>query len=114
MLQSASSRLGWSISKTSNIASQLYQSGHVTYIRTDSTRTTEDSRKAIRGLIENRYGSDFLGPGVGNIKAKKSNVQDAHEAIRPTNPEISEITEDKDMSKLYRLNYSANEAGWYR
>ena len=106
MLQSASSRLGWSISKTSNIASQLYQSGHVTYIRTDSTRTTEDSRKAIRGLIENRYGSDFLGPGVGNIKAKKSNVQDAHEAIRPTNPEISEITEDKDMSKLYRLIWS--------
>ena len=106
MLQAASSRLGWSISKTSNIASQLYQSGHVTYIRTDSTRTSVDARKSVRDLIQSRYGPDFLGPGVGNGQPKKANVQDAHEAIRPTNPEISDIAEDKDLNSLYRLIWS--------
>ena len=106
MLQSASSRLGWSISRTSNIASQLYQSGYVTYIRTDSTRTTESSRAAVRKLIEKRFGKEYLGPGMGDSSSKSSNVQDAHEAIRPTDPTVSDISEDKDLNALYRLIWS--------
>ena len=55
MLQSANSRLGWSISKTSAVASSLYQSGHITYIRTDSTRTNADARNGVRELISNIF-----------------------------------------------------------
>ena len=67
MLQTASSSLGWSISKTSGVASSLYQSGHITYIRTDSTRTNKSARDQVRDHIESMFGSEFLGDGVGAV-----------------------------------------------
>ncbi|HII41700.1 TPA: type I DNA topoisomerase [Candidatus Thalassarchaeaceae archaeon] len=106
MLQSASSNLGWSVARTSAVAGELYNSGHVTYIRTDSTRTNEDARKTIKEYIKQTYGENHLGPGVLGSDAKKgsSNVQDAHEAIRPTRPEIHNIDGLKDEQQLlYRL-----------
>ena len=107
MLQAASSTLGWSVSKTSSIAGELYNSGHVTYIRTDSTRTNKDARDTIKKLIKEKYGDKFLGEGVLGPDAKKgsSNVQDAHEAIRPTRPEIRQLSEDvnDDLRTLYKL-----------
>jgi len=104
MLQSANSRLGWSISKTSTVASSLYQSGHITYIRTDSTRTNADARESVRDLIASKYGNDHLGAGVGESnKSSKSRIQDAHEAIRPTNPSIEGIESNKDEAALYKL-----------
>ena len=84
LLQTSSSTLGWSISKTSKLASTLYQSGHITYIRTDSTRTNANARNEVRKYIESNFGEDFLGEGVGEAGKTKGNVQDAHEAIRPT------------------------------
>ena len=106
MLQTSSSTLGWSISKTSRIASKLYQSGHITYIRTDSTRTNSDARGEIRKHIEGKFGTNYLGDGVGETSSKKENVQDAHEAIRPTSPSVEVAGEDADEKALYRLIWS--------
>ena len=109
MLQSASSNLGWSVARTSSVAGELYNSGHVTYIRTDSTRTNEDARKTIKDFIKQKYGENHLGPGALGADAKKgsSNVQDAHEAIRPTRPEVHQLSDVKDDQKLlYQLIWS--------
>ena len=104
MLQSANSNLGWSISKTSVVASSLYQAGHITYIRTDSTRTNSDARESIRDLISGKFGANHLGGGVGeSVKSSKSRVQDAHEAIRPTTPSVEAIKSDRDEAALYSL-----------
>ena len=106
LLQSSSSSLGWSMSKTSKIASDLYNKGYITYIRTDSTRTSSGARDVAREIIVEKYGEDYLGPGALGSDAKKnnSNVQDAHEAIRPTDPKLVEPTDvDNDSTKLYRL-----------
>ena len=106
MLQTASSTLGWSISKTSKISSALYQSGHITYIRTDSTRTNKSARNNVRKHIESKFGKQFLGDGVGESGTKKGNIQDAHEAIRPTDPTNEMAGDDKDEKTLYTLIWS--------
>ena len=109
LLQAASSSLGWSMGKTSKIASDLYQAGHITYIRTDSTRTSETARNEVKLFIKEKYGEDYLGPGSLGPDAKKgsSNVQDAHEAIRPTNPSSEGVSGmEADHNKLYRLIWS--------
>ncbi len=106
MLRAANGRMGWSIGRTNRVATSLYQSGHITYIRTDSTRTSKAARDNIRSLIEREYGSNHLGSGALGPDAKKgaSNVQDAHEAIRPTQPEVKTLTDvDADQQSLYRL-----------
>ena len=106
MLRAANGRMGWAIGRTSRVATALYQAGHITYIRTDSTRTSKDARDRIRTLIKSEHGENFLGSGALGPDAKKgaSNVQDAHEAIRPTQPEIKTLTGvDEDEQSLYRL-----------
>ena len=106
MLRAANGRMGWSIGRTNRVATALYQSGHITYIRTDSTRTSKAARDRIRSLIEKEYGSNHLGSGALGPDAKKgaSNVQDAHEAIRPTQPEVKTLADvDADQQSLYRL-----------
>ncbi len=104
MLQAGNSTLGWSVSKTSRVASTLYQSGFVTYIRTDSTRTNPASREKVRQYIRDKYGDDHLSKGVDAKDAKsKENVQDAHEAIRPTNPDVDSINASADEKRLYAL-----------
>ena len=104
MLQAANNYLGWSISKTSSVASNLYQNGKITYIRTDSTRTNIEARKNIRKKIEKEYGENFLTEKIIEYGSKNnSKVQDAHEAIRPTNPEKEEISGENDEKKLYNL-----------
>ena len=106
MLQTANSTLGWSISKTSGVASSLYNSGHITYIRTDSTRTNKKARESIRNHISGKLGKEYLGLGIGESGKKKNNVQDAHEAIRPSEPTIESAGKDVDEKKLYRLIWS--------
>tara|TARA_X000000950_G_scaffold277844_1_gene367845 strand:+ start:49 stop:1464 length:1416 start_codon:yes stop_codon:yes gene_type:complete len=94
------------MSKTSKIASDLYNKGYITYIRTDSTRTSSGARDVAREIILENYGEKYIGPGALGSDAKKSatNVQDAHEAIRPTDPKLVEPTDvDNDSTKLYRL-----------
>ena len=106
MLQTANSTLGWSISKTSGVASSLYNGGHITYIRTDSTRTNANARKSMRDHITSKLGKKYLGEGIGESGKKNSNVQDAHEAIRPSEPTIESAGNDSDEKKLYQLIWS--------
>jgi DNA topoisomerase I len=103
LLQAAGSRFGWSPKKTSALSSMLYESGHITYIRTDSTRLADVAVSRAREVIGETYGADHVGEGA-RAKASTGPVQDAHEAIRPTRLEIEEPpVEDADARRLYRL-----------
>src|SRR5207302_6029195 len=80
--------------------------GLITYMRTDSTRVSNDAIADVRQYIEERYGKPFL-PGTPNVYKSKKDAQDAHEAIRPTSmafaPEVVEKYLAEDEMKLYRL-----------
>lgn len=113
--QDASNKLGMSAKKTMTIAQKLYEGielsdetvGLITYMRTDSIRLSNEFIKSTYDYIEAKYGSDY----VGSIKVSKSkdNVQDAHEAIRPTSihrdPESVRPFLSNDEYKLYRMIY---------
>jgi DNA topoisomerase-1 len=103
LLQEAGAKLGWSPGKTSALASMLYEAGHITYIRTDSTRLAESAVKAARSAITREHGEEVLGSSTGTNTAGGP-VQDAHEAIRPTRLEVDDVgMDDDDARKLYRL-----------
>ncbi len=103
LLQAAGSRFGWTPRKTSALASQLYEDGHITYIRTDSTRLAASAVEKAREVVKGSFGPDHLGPGAVGA-TPKGPVQDAHEAIRPTRLEVVEApVDDDDARKLYRL-----------
>ena len=110
--QEAYGKLGFSVGKTMMIAQQLYEGietneGHIafiTYMRTDSTRISDIAKEEALRFIEERFGEDFK----GDYKAvKKGKIQDAHEAIRPTNvymtPEKAKNLMNNDQYKLYKL-----------
>ena len=103
LLQASGSKYSWRPSNTMRIAQGLYEAGHITYMRTDSTRTSNSSRQKAKEFITSKWGSNFVGKGAFGGKPK-SGVQDAHEAIRPTNP-LSELPNglDESQKKLYRL-----------
>src|SRR3989339_1883604 len=98
--QTASSRLGYSPSRTMQIAQKLYEAGHITYMRTDSTNLSAIAQGQIVSFIKNKYGEEYA---EGRIyKTKSKNAQEAHEAIRPTHiDKLIAGTEDQD--RLYRL-----------
>ncbi|CAN5806613.1 hypothetical protein BH23GEM11_BH23GEM11_01810 [soil metagenome] len=107
ILQAAGGRFGWSPRKTSALASMLYEAGHITYIRTDSTRLAASAVKKAREVVEDAYGQAFLGvEGGGPVApAGAGSMQDAHEAIRPTRLELADVPEvdDADARRLYRM-----------
>ncbi len=98
--QTASSRLGFSPSRTMRVAQKLYEAGHITYMRTDSTNLAAIAQAQIISLVKGKYGDEYAQPR--NYKTKSKNAQEAHEAIRPTNFRIEEIGTD-EQRKLYRL-----------
>ena len=102
MLQAAGGRWSWTPAQTMRAAGELYNGGHITYLRTDSTRTSAASRATVKEVIERNWGADHIGKGV--LGKQDGAAQDAHEAIRPTRPAISQPDgiDDKQM-KLYRL-----------
>ena len=103
LLQAAGSRFGWSPRKTSALASMLYEAGHITYIRTDSTRLAASAVKKAREVVAGTYGEDHLGTAA-RAAATTGPVQDAHEAIRPTRLEVEDPdVDDNDARRLYRL-----------
>jgi DNA topoisomerase-1 len=103
LLQATGSRFGWSPGKTSVLASMLYEAGHITYIRTDSTRLAASAVEKARAVVSDAFGEDHLGTGA-RAKAATGPTQDAHEAIRPTRLEVDEPPlDDADARKLYRL-----------
>ncbi|MFZ3015889.1 MAG: type I DNA topoisomerase [Minisyncoccia bacterium] len=98
--QTASSRLGYSPSRTMQIAQKLYEAGHITYMRTDSTNLSAVAQTQIVSLIEKKYGAKYAEPRV--YKTKSKNAQEAHEAIRPTHIENFEAGTD-EQTRLYKL-----------
>jgi len=104
LLRAASSQFGWSMKKTNKLASVLYEAGHVTYIRTDSTRLSEEAVLAGQAVVVASWGQAALGaaPTGGETGA---GVQDAHEAIRPTDPAAARLPDDVDADarRLYAL-----------
>lgn len=115
MQRAASSKLGFGVSKTMQVAQKLYEGieidgnpvGLITYMRTDSVRVSDDARDMAHDFILQNYGEKYY-PESANVYAKgKQNVQDAHEAIRPSYPERTPESIkkylDNDQYKLYKL-----------
>ena len=113
--QEASRRLGFTASRTMRAAQTLYEGvevagfgtlGLITYMRTDSLRISDEAYFAAKGYIGEKYGEKYVPPYRRNYKSK-NNAQDAHEAIRPTNvnitPEIAYGSLSGDVAKLYKL-----------
>ena len=110
--QDASIKLGFTTTKTMSVAQRLYEGinvpgrgtmGLITYMRTDSTRISEEAKKAAYAFIADNYGKEYTS---GRSSAVSKNAQDAHEAIRPANvfilpDELKDL--DKDQYKLYKL-----------
>jgi DNA topoisomerase-1 len=99
--QAASTRLGYSPSNTMRIAQKLYEAGHITYMRTDSTNLGAPARAAILAYAEKKYGKEYVQPHT--FAAKSKNAQEAHEAVRPTHIEKESAGTTLDQKKLYEL-----------
>ncbi len=103
--QAASTRLGFSVKKTMILAQRLYEAGHITYMRTDSTFLSNDAQAAARGFIEDNFGKKYV-PAKPNIYGNKQNAQEAHEAIRPSNVNLKSTQlkgVERDAIRLYEL-----------
>ena len=98
--QEASRKLGYGVSKTMLIAQKLYESGHITYMRTDSVNLGDTARGEIAAEITSQYGQKYL--QERRYKNKNESAQEAHEAIRPTYMEHHTI-EDSEGKRLYEL-----------
>lgn len=101
--QEASRKLGFSVKKTMMVAQKLYESGYITYMRTDSTRLSEDARTMAKEYITERFGENYYN---NRYYKTNQNAQDAHEAIRPSNLEnIGAVLDSstKDEQRLYTL-----------
>ena len=99
--QEASRKLGYSVSRTMQVAQRLYEAGLITYMRTDSVNLSGEAIQAAKEAITNLYGENYS--NVRNYTGKSKGAQEAHEAIRPTdmarqNPEV-----ERDQSRLYEL-----------
>ena len=106
--QTASSRLGFAPSRTMGIAQKLYESGHITYMRTDSTNLSKMALGQIFGTIEKKYGKEYLSPRTYSTKSK--NAQEAHEAIRPSHMSVETAGLNDEQHKLYRLIWQRTAA----
>ena len=116
--QEASRKLNFTTAKTMQVVQQLYEGvdlagegtqGIVTYIRTDSVRTSDEALAALRAFIPEKFGEEFL-PEKANEYRGSKNAQDAHEAIRPTDvtrtPDKIKASLTKEQYNLYRLIYN--------
>ena len=113
--RAASSKLGFGVSKTMQVAQKLYEGieiegtpvGLITYMRTDSVRISDDAHQMAKDFIINNYGEKYYPPSTNVYVKGKQNVQDAHEAIRPSYPERTPESIKQylssDQYKLYKL-----------
>lgn len=117
--QEASRRLGFSNKKTMQVAQKLYEGinlgdegavGLITYMRTDSVRISPDAQAAARSYIQTSYGNEYVPEDIPVYSSKSSNVQDAHEAVRPTSMDYAPSNIKKHLSKdeyaLYELIFN--------
>ncbi len=106
MQQEASKVLNFSTQKTMRVAQTLYEDGYITYLRTDSVRVSDEAVAAASSFIEETYGKEYVS-FVKNSASGKGKVQDAHEAIRPTDirvvPDSVKTKLDRESFRLYQL-----------
>ncbi|MDX3775468.1 type I DNA topoisomerase [Chromatiaceae bacterium AAb-1] len=103
--QAASTRLGYGVKKTMMLAQRLYEAGHITYMRTDSTNLSAEAVDSCRQYINKQFGKNYL-PEKPVAYGSKANAQEAHEAIRPSDVTImagSLSDMEADARKLYEL-----------
>ena len=98
--QEASRKLGYGVSKTMLLAQRLYESGKITYMRTDSVNLGETAMDGIKSEIKSSFGDKYL--QVRKFKNKNESAQEAHEAIRPTYMENHSVN-DTELNRLYEL-----------
>jgi DNA topoisomerase I len=111
----ANSKLRYSAKRTMQAAQQLYENGFITYMRTDSTSMAAEAVRAVRKLITEEYGQEYLSPSVRTYETKVKNAQEAHEAIRPSgetfsSPEAVRATLGEEAGRLYDLIYKRTVA----
>lgn len=99
--QTASSRLGFSPSRTMQVAQKLYEAGHISYMRTDSTNLSAQAQGQILTLVEKKFGKEYA--QANTYKTKSKNAQEAHEAIRPTHFDSLSAGHNEEQKKLYKL-----------
>lgn len=97
--QYASQRLGMDAKRTMSVAQKLYEGGHITYMRTDSTSISDEAVKAIKDVIKDKYAETYF--EHHKFVNKKANTQEAHECVRPTKPNYNEIDGTTDEKRLY-------------
>jgi len=103
--QAASTKLGYGVKRTMGLAQRLYEAGHITYMRTDSTNLSKDAVEMCRTYISKNFGDNYL-PESPKLYGSKEGAQEAHEAIRPSNVKLEgALLEgvDADAKKLYEL-----------
>ena len=99
--QEASRKLGFTVGQTMSVAQKLYESGKITYMRTDSMNLSDDAIKSAGGFIESNYGSEYF--KSRKFATKSKGAQEAHEAIRPTNLANAKVDGERNHQRLYEL-----------
>ncbi len=99
--QTASTRLGFSPSRTMGIAQKLYEAGYITYMRTDSMNVGKEAQGALIVAARSEFGDTYVEARV--YKTKSKSAQEAHEAVRPTDPTKTILGTNDDQKKLYAL-----------
>ena len=99
--QEASRKLGFGVTRTMSTAQKLYEAGLITYMRTDSVTISGEAKSSILSKIESKYGESYV--NLRNYKNKNKSAQEAHEAVRPTDISVEDISSDYDQQRLYQL-----------
>jgi DNA topoisomerase-1 len=108
--QAAASRLGFGAQRTMRAAQTLYEAGHITYMRTDSTHLSGEALSAVRKFVDQEFGAKYLPEKPNFYSSSNKSAQEAHEAIRPTDlnflPDDARGKLSSDEAKLYQLIYN--------
>ena len=99
--QAASTRFGFSPSRTMHFAQKLYEAGHITYMRTDSPNLAKEAQANLLSVVKNEFGELYVSPRTYRTKAKTA--QEAHEAVRPTDARKKSAGGNEEQKKLYSL-----------
>ncbi len=99
--QEASRKLGFSVAQTMSIAQRLYESGNISYMRTDSVNLSDEAIQGATSEIKKEFGENYV--KVRHYKTKSNSAQEAHEAIRPTNFSLLQPDGDRNSVRLYEL-----------
>ncbi len=99
--QEASRKLGFSVAQTMVVAQHLYESGHITYMRTDSVNLSDTAIEAAKEEITRAFGKDYV--QIRKYKTKAKGAQEAHEAIRPTYMNKNSVSGDSSEQRLYEM-----------